>query len=101
MALLLVTYVGCKHYTLTWAHQIHSRVLSTCINVFGPYNNQSHTESHKLAFTYDLLVLAQPLHQLPAQQVFWAALTIAHFGQVNSWQIRNALTQHDTCASRT
>ena len=41
---------------------------------------QSHPESRKLAFTYDLLVLAWPLHQLPAQQVLWAALTMAHFG---------------------
>ena len=40
---------------------------------------QSNPESHKLAFTYDLLVLACPLHQFPAQQVLWAALTMAHF----------------------
>ena len=41
---------------------------------------QSNPESHKLAFTYDLLVWAWPLHQFPAQQVLWAALTMAHFG---------------------
>ena len=41
---------------------------------------QSNPESHKLAFMYDLLVLACPLHQFPAQQVLWAALTMAHFG---------------------
>ena len=40
---------------------------------------QSHPESHNLAFMYDLLVLAWPLHQLPVQQVLWAALTMAHF----------------------
>ena len=40
----------------------------------------SHLESCKLAFMYNLLVLAQPLHQFPAQQVLWAALTMAHFG---------------------
>ena len=41
---------------------------------------QSNPESHKLAFMYDLLVLAHPLHQFPAQHVLWAALTMAHFG---------------------
>ena len=40
---------------------------------------QSNPESHKLALTYDLLVLALPLHQFLAQQVLWAALTMAHF----------------------
>ena len=40
---------------------------------------ESHLESHKLAFTYHLLVLSQPLHQLPAQQVLWATLIMAHF----------------------
>ena len=40
---------------------------------------QSNPESHKLAFTYNLLVLAQPLHQFLAQQVLWAAMTMAHF----------------------
>ena len=39
----------------------------------------SNPKPHKLAFTYDLLVLAHPLHQFPAQQVLWAALTMAHF----------------------
>ena len=40
----------------------------------------SNPESHKLAFKYDLLVLAQPLHKFPAQQVLWAVLTMIHFG---------------------
>ena len=37
MALLLATYMVCKHYTLTWACQIHSKMLSACINVFRLY----------------------------------------------------------------
>ena len=41
---------------------------------------QSNLEAQKLAFTYNLLVLAQPLHQFPAQKVLWATLTMAHFG---------------------
>ena len=41
---------------------------------------QSNLESHKLLFTYDVLVLAWPLHQFLAQKVLWAALTMAHFG---------------------
>ena len=45
---------------------------------------QSNPESHKLAFTYNLLVLAQPLHQFPAQKVLWAALTMAHFGLLHT-----------------
>ena len=40
---------------------------------------QSNPESHKLAFTYNLLILAQPLHQFPAQKVLWATLTMASF----------------------
>ena len=40
----------------------------------------SNPESHKLAFTYNLLVLVQPLHQFLAQQVLCTALTMAHFG---------------------
>ena len=39
---------------------------------------QSNPESCKLAFTYNLLVLAWPLHEFPAQQVLWAALTMAN-----------------------
>ena len=41
---------------------------------------QSNPESHKLAFMYNLLVLACPLHQFHAQQVLWVALTMAHSG---------------------
>ena len=37
MELLSITYTGYKYYTLTWACQIHSKRLSTCINVFRPY----------------------------------------------------------------
>ena len=40
---------------------------------------QSNPEFHKLAFMYDLLVLAHPLHHFAAQQVLWAALTMANF----------------------
>ena len=35
--LLLVTYMGCGHYTLTWACQTHSKMPSSCMNVSGPY----------------------------------------------------------------
>ena len=45
-----------------------------------PIHIQSNPESHKLAFKFNLLVLAQALHQFPAQKVLWAALTMAHFG---------------------
>ena len=41
---------------------------------------QSNLESHKLAFMYNLLVLAWPLHQFPVQKVLWSALTRVHFG---------------------
>ena len=40
---------------------------------------QSNPASHKLDFTYELLVLSCPLHTFPTQQVLWAALTMAHF----------------------
>ena len=40
---------------------------------------QSNPASHKLAFTYKLLVLTHPLHKFPAQLVLWAALIMAHF----------------------
>ena len=57
---------------------------------------QSNPESHRLAFTYDLLLLAQLLHQFPVQQVLWASLTMTlisdSFRQVKSQWIRNALT---------
>ena len=43
-------------------------------------HTQSNPVSHKLAFTYELLVLAQPLHRFPTQWVLWASLTMAHFG---------------------
>ena len=45
---------------------------------------QSNPGSHKLAFTYDLLVLAQPLHQFLAQKVLWAALTMARFSLLHT-----------------
>ena len=47
----------------------------------GPWaiHIQSNPVSHKLAFTYELLVLVQPLHIFPAQQVLWPALNMAHF----------------------
>ena len=41
---------------------------------------QSNPASHKLAFTYELLVLTCSLHKFPAQLVLWASLTMAHFG---------------------
>ena len=46
---------------------------------FQAIHVQSNPKPHKLAFTYHLLVLAHPLHQFPAQQVLWAALTMVHF----------------------
>ena len=45
---------------------------------------QSNPESHKLAFMHDLLVLAQSLHQFPAQQALCAALNMAHFGPLQT-----------------
>ena len=39
------TYMGCMHYTLTWASQTHSKVHSACINASGPYIF-SLTQSH-------------------------------------------------------
>ena len=41
---------------------------------------QSNPTSCKLAFTYELLALAHPLHKFPAQCILWAALTMANFG---------------------
>ena len=52
---------------------------------------QSNLESHKLAFMYNLLVLAHPLLKFPAQQVLWAALTMAHFNLL--WTDKFAVDQ--------
>ena len=75
-ALLLVTYMGCRCYTFTWACWTHSLCMYKCI---WAIHIQSNPESGKLAFMYDLLVLAQPLHKFPRQQVLWTALTMVHF----------------------
>ena len=48
---------------------------------------QSNPESCKLAFMYNLLVLAQPLHQFPTQKILWATLTIAHFGPLQTGEV--------------
>ena len=40
---------------------------------------QCNPASHKLAFTYELLVFTCALNKFPAQQVLWAALKMAHF----------------------
>ena len=90
-ATFLADAKGLQHRTITGylygVHVLHIGVglpdplkgalkLQKCLRAI---HIQSNPESHKLAFTYNLLVLAQPLHQFPAQQVFWAALTMAHF----------------------
>ena len=91
-ATFLVNTKGLQHGTITsylygvWALHIDmglsdplKGMLSLHICLWA-IHIQSHPESHKLAFMYDLLVLVQPLYQFPAQQVLWAALTMAHFG---------------------
>ena len=75
MGLSLDSYTGCECCTSTWASQTHSKAHSGYINASGPYIFSLTQQSHKLAFMYDLLVLAQPLHQFPVQKVLWATLT--------------------------
>ena len=78
------TYMGCMHSTLTWACHIHSKGPQDYTKCLRAIHIQSNQESHKMAFTYDLLVLAGPLHQFSAQQVLWAALTMAHFSLLHT-----------------
>ena len=102
--LLLVTYMGCRHYTLTWACQTHSKVPSSCINVSGPYMfslTQSFTSwpSHMTCW-YWPSPYTSFLHSKSCR-LPWPWLILDSFRQVNSQEIRNASTQHATCASRT
>ena len=57
---------------------------------------QSIPESHKLSFTYNLLVLARPLHQFLVQQVLLATLTMAHFGLLHIGEFTVDQEQFDT-----